>query len=73
MKTKKKAGKILKKDTIYMLDEMNGVRCEYKTDTALNCYVSDDQQMDDKIVTNVMEAFWDSQPEYYRTKYNTLN
>ena len=73
MKTKKHIGDILQEKSIYVIDEKNGVRCEYNNDsTDVRCYVMENEQLDDKVVNDVIEKFWDSQPEYYRAEYNIL-
>ncbi|MFW6263365.1 MAG: hypothetical protein ACOC34_04960 [Thermotogota bacterium] len=73
MKTKKSLLKSLENNVVYVVDEKNGVKCEYNNDSnKVKCYVMEDKGLDDTIVSDVIENFWDSQPEYYRAEYNIL-
>ncbi len=73
MKTKKSLLKSLENNIVYVVDEKNGVKCEYNNDSnKVKCYVMEDKGLDDTIVSDVIENFWDSQPEYYRAEYNIL-
>jgi len=73
MKTKKNLLKTLENNIVYVVDEKNGVKCEYNNDSnKVKCYVLEDKGLDEATVNNVIEKFWDSQPEYYRTDYSTL-
>jgi len=73
MKTKKSLLKTLENNIIYVVDEKNGVKCEYNNDSNdVKCYVLEDKGLDETTVSDVIENFWDSQPEYYRADYNIL-
>ena len=73
MKTKKSLLKTLENNIVYVVDEKNGVKCEYNNNSnKVNCYVLEDKGLDEKTVSDVIENFWDSQPEYYRAEYNIL-
>ena len=73
MKTKKNLLKTLENNIVYVVDEKNGVKCEYNNDSnRVKCYVLEDKGLDETTVNNVIENFWDSQPEYYRAEYNIL-
>ena len=62
-----------KKNKVDVIDEKNGVKCEYNNDSnKVICYVLEDQGLDETVVSHVIENFWDSQPEYYRGDYNIL-
>lgn len=72
MKTKKNLLKTLENNIVYVVDEKNGVKCEYNNDSnKVKCYL-EDKGLDETIVNDVIKNFWDSQPEYYRAEYNIL-
>jgi len=65
--------KNLSKNSIVVIDEKNGVKCEYNNDfNKARCFVLEDQGLDERVVSHMIEQFSDSQPEYYRTDYHTL-
>jgi len=73
MLNKKDYSDSFKKDRVDVIDEKNGVKCEYNSESnKVICYVLEDQGLDETVVSNVIENFWDSQPEYYRADYNIL-
>lgn len=73
MSIREKSNNQLKNNAFYIIDEKNGIKCEYNLDgNDVSCYLIGGKGMDETIINKVIENFWDSQPEYYRTDYNTL-
>lgn len=74
MRTTKRRKKDEMKDFSFVVDEKNNIRCAcydgVKNDMV--CEVAEKKALDELTVNRVIENFWDSQPEYYRTSYNTL-
>jgi hypothetical protein len=68
---------VIQKDTDYMFlsDSKNGVVCHYseKINGVEFCSVSERLPINEGIVKDGMENFWDSQPEHYRNFYENLN
>ena len=73
MSIKEKSNNQLKNNAFYIIDEKNGIKCEYNQDGHdVSCYLIGGKGMDETVINTVIENFWDPQPEYYRTDYNTL-